>query len=130
MSVYHHTLLDHYRTPRHKRPLNQSADFSSGVLNPSCGDMIAMHGLVRDGACVELVFDGYGCVVSQATADVLIDAVLGKQLDEMARLDAQQIIELINMPLGPTRLKCALLALQALHKGIATYQQKGRDTHA
>ena len=73
---------------------------------------------------MDIMLQGTGCVVSQATASLLTQAVKGKVLDEITLLDKQSIMLLIGIELGPVRLKCALLPLQALHEGIQQYQDK------
>jgi len=123
--LYQHTLMDHYRHPRNRGTLAQP-DFTSGLLNPSCGDRVALAGQVADNLVTLLKFEGHGCVISQATASLLTEAVINKPIDELCRLDKDFVLAMIGMDLGPTRLKCALLPLEALHKGLAHYiQQKG-----
>ena len=121
--LYQQQLMDHYRSPRNQGTL-KTPDFKSGVFNPSCGDSVAMEGVVEDQKLTVIAFQGAGCVVSQATASLLTQAIKGKPLDEIMQLDRQWITRLIGMELGPVRLKCALLPLQALHEGIQRYQNK------
>lgn len=114
-------LMDHYRRPRNRGVL-ETADFTSGRFNPSCGDSVSLQGYVDNGVLETLVFEGFGCVISQATASMLTEFAEGKTLKALEKLTKDDILEMIHIPLGPTRLKCALLALQALHRGIARYQ--------
>lgn len=123
MNLYQEILLDHFKHPRHKGVL-ANADFSSGQHNPSCGDMVSMQGIVRDGHLAEVAFDGKGCVISMATASLLCEAALGQKLETITAYDVDFVLNLIGMQLGPNRLQCALLPLQALQSGVLAYGNK------
>lgn len=116
-TLYKDILLDHYRNPRNKGTLAQ-ADFSCREYIPSCGDSISMQGNIKENRIEKIVFEGAGCVISQATASMLTQAVLGKTIDEVLLLSADDIQRMIGMQLGPLRLKCALLSLYAFQKGL------------
>lgn len=122
MNLYKETLTDHYRNPRNKKALSRE-DFASTVHNPSCGDSISWQGCVVNGKIVALAFEGKGCVISQGTASMLSEAVMHTSLSDCMSLQASFICSLIGLELGPTRLRCALLPLEALQQGIHAYQQ-------
>jgi nitrogen fixation NifU-like protein len=63
-------------------------------------------------------FDGKGCAISQASADLLIESVIGKPLEDVKKLTKQDVLEMLGIELGPVRLKCALLSLKVLKAGI------------
>ena len=121
--LYKEELLDHYKHPRNKTVI-QNPDFSSGHNNPSCGDKLAIDGKIVDGKITELYFTGSGCVISQATASMLTELCIGKTIQEVMDLNKDDITELVGIPLGPSRLKCALLSLEVLQQGLAQYQKK------
>jgi nitrogen fixation NifU-like protein len=123
MELYKHELLDHYRFPRYKGRLVQP-DFSSDQHNPSCGDLVAFEAKLANGHFVEIAFDGTGCVISQATASMIAQLVKEKPIMFVTELRAADVIALIGMELGPTRLKCALLSLYALQQGLSNYLQR------
>lgn len=123
MELYKQELLDHYRFARHKGKLIRP-DVSSGQHNPSCGDHVCFEAKIADGTIVEIAFDGDGCVISQATASMLAEFVLGKSIEFVQSLQSTDVQMLIKMDLGPTRLKCALLSLHALQSGIKMFLQK------
>lgn len=124
MQLYKQELLDHYRFPRHKGKLVQP-DFTSDQHNPSCGDQVCFEVKLANGCIVEIAFDGVGCVISQATASMVADLVKDKSFDYVNALTSSDMLALIDMDLGPTRLKCALLSLYALQQGLQDYQKKG-----
>lgn len=116
-SLYQAELLDHYRNPRNRGELAHP-DFSSGQYNPSCGDKVQFQGRFLEDKLEAVAFTGVGCVISQATASLLGERVLGYSSAQILALDKDFIIKLIGMELGPTRLKCALLPLEALQQGV------------
>jgi nitrogen fixation NifU-like protein len=120
MQLYHDIIMDHYRTPRNKGVLT-TPDIASRMHNPSCGDSVAICGLVKQGIIEQLLFDGTGCVLSQASASLLTTQVQGRSLDEISILDAETFIATIGIPVGPIRRKCVLLALDALKQAVADY---------
>ncbi len=122
MDLYQQTLMDHYRYPRNRGTLD-NADFKSGLYNPSCGDKVAMEGCVQERILTKAVFEGNGCVISQATASLLTEALVGKSIEDIVALDNQFLHTMLGTELGPIRFKCALLPLQALQEGIAQYMQ-------
>ena len=66
----------------------------------------------------EAAFSGHGCAISQASADLLLESIIGKSLDEVKQLQSGGCLELIGIELGPVRLKCALLSLKVLKAGV------------
>jgi nitrogen fixation NifU-like protein len=65
-----------------------------------------------------VAFDGHGCAISQASADLLAESIVGKTLDEVKKLTKQDILDMLGIELGPVRLKCALLSLKVLKAGV------------
>lgn len=117
MNLYQEELMDHFRNPRHKGIL-PTPDFATQIFNPSCGDAISFQGNIRFGNLTAVAFQGHGCVISQATASLLCEKVLNMPIAQIKNLTSEDILFLIKIPLGPTRLKCALLALEALQEGV------------
>ena len=116
--MYRELILDHYKNPRNHGTLDP-ADFSYEDDNPLCGDRIRMDIRIDENNRVkEVAFSGKGCAISQASASLLTEEILGKTLDEVKQINKEQILELLGIPLGPTRLKCALLSLKVLKAGV------------
>ena len=61
-----------------------------------------------------LRFSGHGCAISQASASMASDEVIGMPVDELVRLDKGFILELLGIDISATRMKCALLSLKVL----------------
>lgn len=122
-TVYQQHVLEHYRTSPFRKQLT-AADIVTQMYNPSCGDKVALQVMVRDGVITDIGFDGSGCVLSIAAASLLAGFAVGKPLAVVQAFDVETMRQLVMMPVGPVRLKCILLPLEALHKGIEEYLQR------
>jgi len=120
---YKERLLEHYNHPRHTERLSK-VDFASEEFNHSCGDQVHIEGSIKDGKIEKVAFTGSGCVVSQAAASMLMEECIGKTIFEVIGYDRYFIEHLIGVPMGPTRLRCAMLALYALQHGLKKYQDE------
>jgi nitrogen fixation NifU-like protein len=80
-SIYQEIILDHYKHPHH-RGLREPYDAEVHHLNPTCGDEITLRVRLREGVVEDVSYDGEGCSISQASASVMTDLVIGKKLDE------------------------------------------------
>jgi nitrogen fixation NifU-like protein len=116
-ALYREAILDHYKHPRRKGHLEQ-ADIHYHDHNPFCGDELTIELKVADGVVTDAAFDGRGCAISQATASMLMDEIVGKSTEELKQLDKEYILEMLGIEIGPVRLKCALLSLKVLKAGL------------
>ncbi|HXW85977.1 MAG TPA: iron-sulfur cluster assembly scaffold protein, partial [Candidatus Bathyarchaeia archaeon] len=122
MNLYHTLLTDHYRNPRHYGSM-ANAHFESALHNPSCGDEVRFWARIDHDTIKTISFEGKGCVISMASASLLAEYAHGHSLHELAQCNGNFMQTLIAMPLGPVRLKCALLSLQALQTGIQLFKK-------
>jgi len=114
--LYREVILDHYQNPRNYGTL-EPADVSYEEDNPVCGDHIRLDLRLQDGRVAEVRFSGHGCAISQASASMLTEAIQGKTLDELKAFSKDDLLDLLGIPLGPVRIKCALLSLKVLKAG-------------
>ncbi len=115
--LYRELIIDRYKNPHYRGSLDPN-DFSFEDDNPLCGDHIRIDvRLDADERVLEAAFSGQGCAISQASADLLVESVIGKTLDEVRALTKEDVLELLGIELGPVRLKCALLSLKVLKAG-------------
>ncbi len=114
--LYREQIIDHYQHP-HNRGTIENPDISYEDSNPLCGDKIRIDMRVNDGVVEDIKFSGRGCAISQASASMLTDEIKGKPLEEIRQLNKETILELLGIPLGPTRIKCALLSLKVAKGG-------------
>ena len=116
--LYRELIIERYKTP-HYRGLLDPHDISFEDENPLCGDHIRVDLRVdENGRVTQASFDGHGCAISQASADLLMEAIQGKQLDEIKQIAKEDVLDMLGIELGPVRLKCALLSLKVLKAGV------------
>ena len=132
-AFYNEILIDHNMHPGHKHDL-PDADVEMRGYNPSCGDDIIMKLKLADGVVVDGAFQGSGCAISQASADMMLDLVIGKSEEEALRLadiflrmikgtgSEEEIDELEEAGVlqdvshMPARVKCAVLGWHTLEQ--------------
>lgn len=115
--LYREHILDHYQNPRNYGEI-EDPDVSHEEYNPLCGDRLIIQLKYEGDRVSEVKFHGEGCAISQASASMLTELVEGKSVDELKALTKDDILGMLGIPIGPVRMKCALLALQALKAGV------------
>jgi nitrogen fixation protein NifU and related proteins len=147
-SMYQEIILDHYRNPHH-RGLREPFDAEVHHVNPVCGDEITLRVLLKDAAgdpvVEDISYDSLGCSISQASASVLADLIIGKPVDEAMRI-SQAFLELMQsrgetepdedvledavafagVSKYPARIKCALLGWMAWKDATARALEEAR----
>ncbi len=114
-SLYQQQIMDHYHFPRHKGVLSGAGVLSSACANPSCGDQVKLSVCIKDGVVTDGKFDGVGCILSLAAADMLLGKIIGKSLEEIKQISVDDIKKMVGIEVGHTRIKCILLPLDALN---------------
>jgi nitrogen fixation NifU-like protein len=140
--LYQEIILDHYRRPRNKGKV-APADIAAREYNPLCGDEIEVTVKLADGKIADIKFDGHGCSISQASASIMTQKLLGKTLGE-AGVFINGFLRMMRgeIPFGgkelgdlkalegvlkfPVRVKCATLAWHTTLKGIEEQTAKKR----
>lgn len=117
-SMYAEEILDHYKHPRNFGQL-EKPDIHVEANNPLCGDRLSMDLVVEDGIVQDVRFSGRGCAISQASASMLTEEMLGKPLTDLAGTTRQDILDSLGVPISYARLKCALLSLGLLRSALA-----------
>jgi nitrogen fixation protein NifU and related proteins len=116
--LYRQQMVDRYKHPL-KRGVLDPHDISYEDENPLCGDRLRMDLRVdAKGVITEAAFSGDGCAISQASADLLTESIVGKTLEDIRSLGKEDILDLLGIELSPIRLKCALLSLKVLKAGV------------
>jgi len=116
--MYREVIVERYKNPAYRGSLDHS-DITFEDENPLCGDHIRIDLRVdENGIIKEAAFDGHGCAISQASADLLLESVIGKSVEDIKKLNKDNVLELLGIDLGPVRLKCALLPLKIIKAGV------------
>ncbi len=118
-NLYRDFILEHYRNPHNKGVLDPH-DLHFADSNPTCGDEMSMSLLLDEPKerIADVAFDGRGCAISQASASILTDGLRGQSLDEVRDMDPKTLLDEIGVPIGPARLKCALLSYKVLQGAV------------
>ena len=142
-TFYNEILTDHNLHPAHKHDLPDANMQLEGV-NPSCGDDIILKLKVEDGKIVDGAYVGDGCAISQASADMMLDLVIGKMEAEARRLsdiflrmikghiteeeheELEEAGALIDVSHMPSRVKCAVLGWHTMDE-IVDEPQKAME---
>ena len=139
--IYREVILDHYRNPRHRGSLT-AADAHAEGNNPLCGDEVLIDVALDDGRIADVAVSGSGCAISQASASMMTEAILGKTTEEIAEL-AHRFKQMMGIEEGdagidpdrpgsalgdlevlagvrrlPVRVKCADLAWTTLQEAL------------
>lgn len=120
--MYNKFLLKHYHSPVNIGTL-ENYNFISELTNFSCSDKIIFQAQIESDVFKKIAFNGQGCILSQATASILTEYILDKDLKFVEDITQETILKLIQVDLGPMRLKCAMLSLEAIKLGIRQYKQ-------
>ena len=116
--LYREQIIERYKHPQYRGHLDPH-DIQFEDDNPLCGDHIEITIRVNgENKVAEAAFEGKGCAISQASADLLVESIHGKPLDEVKKMNKEDVLDLLGIDLGPVRLKCALLSLKVLKAGV------------
>ncbi len=134
-ALYRGVVLDHYKQPRNRRPLD--AGSRAEGHNPLCGDRLTVYVRVEDGRVEDAAFEGFGCAIATASASLMTESVRRKTVGEATALacrfeamvsapsaapidDLGGLSALAGVRRFPVRIKCALLPWRALLAAIGT----------
>ena len=136
-SLYQEIILDHYKNPHHKG-LREPFEAEVHHVNPTCGDEVTLRVHLADGTVADVSYDSVGCSISQASASVLTDLVIGKPVDEAMDIHGEFLalmqgkgevepdedvledaVAFAGVAKFPARVKCALLSWMAFKDATA-----------
>jgi len=136
-SMYQEIILDHYKNPHHKG-LREPFGAEVHHVNPTCGDEVTLRVHVSDGVVADVSYDAVGCSISQASASVMTDLVIGRSVDEAMSIHEtfltlmqgkgavepdEDVLEdgiaFAGVAKFPARVKCALLSWMAWNDATA-----------
>jgi len=116
--LYREQILEHYKQPRNWSPPAaelSDADLEFEDFNPLCGDELKVQLKIgEDERITDVRFSGHGCAISQASASMASDEVIGMPVRDLISLDREFVLDLLGIDISATRMKCALLSLKVL----------------
>jgi nitrogen fixation protein NifU and related proteins len=118
MNEYQEQLLENYHNPKNFGEPIFKPTHKTKVSNPVCGDELELWLKVNNEVIEDLSFKGEGCSISIATASMVYDLIKGKDLAFVSSLSQSFVLDLIGLKLTPTRVKCALLSIEALKDSL------------
>lgn len=135
--LYQEIILDHYKKQR-GRGLREPFDAEAHHVNPTCGDEVTLRVHVHDDRVVDVSYEGMGCSISQASASVLYELLVGRPVtDALVRVEKftellggrgqvepdeavlEDAVAFAGVALYPARVKCALLSWMAFKDALA-----------
>jgi nitrogen fixation protein NifU and related proteins len=112
--LYRDEILQHYKRPHNWGPM-EAPDLAAEDHNPLCGDQLkVMLKVDGDEKVSEIRFEGHGCAISQASASMASDEIVGMPVGDLLKLDQSFILDLLGIDISATRMKCAMLSLKVL----------------
>jgi nitrogen fixation NifU-like protein len=116
-SLYRAEILEHFEHPRHfGKPSKYTHYFQES--NRHCGDEISVYLTVEGKTVKRLHFEATGCAISVYSASLLSDKLIGKSVQEILDLSTEKVLNLLRLELTPTRLRCALLPIEAIKRAL------------
>ena len=116
-SMYREHILELYKSPSNFGIL-ENATSEATEYNSICGDEITVQVLVKDGKISNVKFSGSGCVLSMVASSLLTEKIRGMKIKDIIKLEKKDILKLLKIPIISSRIKCALLPLEATKKAL------------
>jgi len=121
--MYQENILDHFENPRNFGHLT-SCNSKAHDTNPLCGDDFSFEFKISDGFVKDVRFNGHGCAISTASASMLSEKIIGKSIEEIKKLDKDDVLGLLGIELSHVRIKCAMLPLKVIKLGMYSEEEK------
>jgi len=114
MDLYGQEIIELYKNPPHKKKLTKPT-YTKSDKNESCGDKITLYLMVDvKEKITKASYTGTGCAISQASANIFIDEIIGQKLSNVKKIKEKEFLELLQIPISPARKKCATLILKTI----------------
>lgn len=132
--LYQEIIIDHNRDPRNHHAMDDATNQANG-FNPLCGDKLTVYAKIENSAISDLSFVGCGCAISQASASLMTEALIGKTIveahdlfhrfhnmltqdDESQLMTMDKLAVLAGVKAFPARVKCATLAWHTMEAAL------------
>ncbi|MEW6637918.1 MAG: Fe-S cluster assembly sulfur transfer protein SufU [Actinomycetota bacterium] len=130
--LYTQVIMDHYKSPRNRGEI-EGAHLEEHLLNPLCGDEVTIYALFDGDRVADVKFEGQGCSISQASASMMTERLVGKSIKEAEKEiegfkammvgerefpENDELAALKGVIRYPSRIKCATLPWTAFQNGL------------
>jgi nitrogen fixation NifU-like protein len=115
--VYSSVIRERFRRPRFRGEL-PGPDLAFEDVNPLCGDRIRIECRIADGRLSDARHRGDSCAICAASADLLLEMVIGRTVEEAAAVEPAALLERLEADIRPTRFKCVTLPLSVLQGAL------------
>lgn len=122
MPLYSKLVIDHFTNPRNAG-LMPDADGTGVAENPGCGDLVKIYIRVNGGYVKDVQFQTYGCSAAIAASSMVTEMAKGKTLEHALDISSQSIAQALG-GLPGTKMHCAVLAAEAVHRAVEDYRKK------
>ena len=117
LSMYREHILELYKSPSNFGIL-KNATHKNTAYNSICGDEITVQLFIKNNKIINTKFSGSGCVLSMVASSLLTDKLKGMKMGSVMKLEKKDILKLLKIPIISSRIKCALLPLEATKKAL------------
>lgn len=125
-NIYKEELMDIYKNPAHRGKITNPS-VSVNRENSMCGDTINLDLKIKNDVITDAKFSGSACAVSVISSDILLEELVGKTVDIVKKITKEDLLNLLDLNLTTSRVKCATLVLNALHDAIKHYEENSMD---
>ncbi|MBN2367507.1 SUF system NifU family Fe-S cluster assembly protein [Candidatus Woesearchaeota archaeon] len=123
LDIYQENILDHYEHPQNFGHLKEH-DAKAHDSNPLCGDSFDIELKFNGNKVCDVKFSGHGCAISTASASMLTENIKGKTIEDIKKLEKEDVLELLGIKLSHVRIKCAMLPLKIIKLCAYEYMDK------
>lgn len=120
MDIYREEFMEIYKNPMNEGRLENPTVVEHGV-NEACGDEMDLYLKIENGIVIDASFKAQSCSVGIVSSAILTDEIKGKKITEIKDLSKEDLLKLIGVNLTTSRIKCATLPLETLHKSLENY---------
>jgi len=120
MDIYREEFLEVFKNPMNEGKLDNPSIVEHGV-NEACGDEMDLYLKIENGIVADASFTAKACSVATVSSALLTDEIKGKKVSEIKKFSKEDLLKLIGINLTTSRIKCATLPLETLHKSLENY---------
>lgn len=119
---YSKKVMEHFLKPKHFGEI-KNADAMGESGNMKCGDIMNLYIKIKNGKIADAKFKTFGCAAAIATSDVLCEIIIGKTVEEAAKVTNRDIVEYLGA-LPQVKLHCSVLGMQTLQDALNRLRKK------